>query len=99
MDEFGCDYKCRTVGDSLIKYNIPGDWCAEFDAHDGVYPIIIIQVDQIISVPAMMDLKLKTIENPNDEYAGCIVCSREKSIHFKIDRMSDLQKVLEKMQI
>lgn len=31
MDEFGCDYECRTVGESIIKYNIPNDWCAEFD--------------------------------------------------------------------
>ena len=25
MDEFGCDYECRTVGESIIKYNIPND--------------------------------------------------------------------------
>ena len=23
MDEFGCDYACKTVGESIIKYNIP----------------------------------------------------------------------------
>ena len=31
MDEFGCDYECKTVGESITKYNIPDDWCAEFD--------------------------------------------------------------------
>ena len=40
MDAFGCDYRCRTVGESITKYNIPNDWCAEFDVHDGVYPVI-----------------------------------------------------------
>ncbi len=36
MDKFGCDYACRTVGESIIKHHIPNDWCAEFDAYDGV---------------------------------------------------------------
>lgn len=45
MHEFGCDYECRTVGESITKYNIPDDWCGEFDAYDGVYPIVCIQVD------------------------------------------------------
>ena len=36
MDEFGCDYMCKTVGEGLAKYNIPGDWCAEFDACDDI---------------------------------------------------------------
>ena len=39
MDEFGCDYECKTVGESIIKYNIPNDWSAEFDAYDDVYSI------------------------------------------------------------
>ena len=47
MGNFYCDYACRTVGESITKYNIPDDWCAEFDAYDGLYPIICIQVDQI----------------------------------------------------
>ena len=37
MDEFGCDYECKTVSESITKYNIPDDWCAEFDAYDGVF--------------------------------------------------------------
>lgn len=97
MDEFGCDYKCRTVGESITKYSIPDDWCAEFDAYDGVYPIIVFQVEQIRKNPAMMDLNLRVIENPEDEYAGCIVLAEKKTIAFKIDRMCDLQKVIEKM--
>ena len=44
MDEFGCDYECRTVGESITKYNIPDDWCAEFDAYDDACPIFCIQV-------------------------------------------------------
>ena len=39
MDELGCDYECKTVGESIFKYNIPEDWCSEFDAYDAVYPI------------------------------------------------------------
>ena len=62
MHEFGCDYECKTVGESIAKYNIPDDWSAEFDAYDGVYPIVCIQVDQIRQAPAMMDLKLRIVE-------------------------------------
>ena len=98
MDEFGCDYECRTVGESITKYNIPDDWCAEFDAYDDVYPIIVIQVDQIRKAPAMMDLKLRMIENPDDEYAGCMVLKEKQTIAFKVDYMSDLVKAMETME-
>ena len=97
MDEFGCDYECRTVGESITKYNIPDDWCAEFDAYDDVYPIIVILVDQIRKAPAMMDLKLRMIEKPDDEYAGCMILEDKKTIAFKVDYMSDLVKAMETM--
>ena len=97
MDEFGCDYECKTVGESITKYNIPNDWCAEFDAYDGIYPIVVIQVDQIRKAPAMMDLKLRMIENPDDEYAGCMVLADKQTIAFKVDYMSDLIKAMETM--
>lgn len=97
MDEFGCDYECKTVGESITKYNIPDDWCAEFDAYDGVYPIIVIQVDQIRKAPAMMDLKLRIIEHPDDEYAGCMVFTEKTAIVFKVDSMSVLVKAIEMM--
>ena len=95
MDEFGCDYECKTVGESITKYNIPDDWCAEFDAYDGVYPIVCIQVNQIRESPAMMDLKLRIVENPDDEYAGCMVLAEKKIIAFKVNYMSDLTKAME----
>ena len=95
MDEFGCDYECKTVGESITKYNIPDDWCAEFDAYDGVYPIVCIQIDQIRESPAMMDLKLRIVENPDDEYAGCMVLAEKKTITFKVNDMSDLTKAME----
>ena len=94
MDEFGCDYECRTVGESIIKYNIPNDWCAEFDAYDDVYPIVCIQADQIRKSPAIMGLKLRIVENEDDEYAGCILRTDQKTIAFKIDYMSDLIKAM-----
>lgn len=97
MDEFGCDYECRTVGESITKYSIPNDWCAEFDAYDDVYPIIVIQVEQIRKAPAMIGLKLRIIENPDDEYAGCMVLADKKTIAFKVDYMSDLTKAMETM--
>ena len=97
MDELGCDYSCRTVGESITKYNIPGDWYAEFNAYDGVHPIVVIQIDQLCKVPAMMDVKLRIIENPNEEYAGCMVIAEKKTIAFKVDRMGDLQTAMEKM--
>lgn len=97
MDGFGCDYECRTVGESIVKYNIPDDWRAEFDACDDVYPIIVIQVDQIRKAPAMLDLKLRIIENPDDEYAGCMVLTDKKTIAFKVDYMSGLKKAMETM--
>lgn len=97
MDEFGCDYACKTVGESITKYNIPDDWCAEFDAYDVVCPIIIIQVEQIRKAPAMMDLKLRMIGNPGEEYAGCMVLTKKQTIAFKINYMSDLVKAMETM--
>lgn len=95
MNEFGCDYQCRTVGEGIIKYNIPSDWCAEFDAYDNSYPVICIQVGRIRKTPALMDLKLRVVENTNDEYAGCIVLAAQKVIAFKIECMHDLVKGLE----
>lgn len=97
MDEFGCDYECKTVGESITKHNIPDDWCAEFDACDGAYPIIVIQIDQIRKAPAMMALQLRMVENPDDEYAGCTVHKGRQTIAFKVDYMSDLVKALETM--
>ena len=96
VDEFGCDYKCRTVGQCIIKYNIPDDCYAEFDAFDDIYPIVVIQVEQIRKIPAMMDLKLRVVEDPDDEYAGCIVLAEKKTIAFKVDHMSDLVKAMER---
>lgn len=95
MDEFGCDYKCRTVGESIMKYNIPNDWSAEFDAYDGIYPIICIQVEQIRKNPALMELKLRIVENANEEYAGCMVLKDQKTIAFKIDYIGDLVKAMQ----
>ncbi len=95
MDKFGCDYACRTVGESITKYNIPNDWCAEFEAYDGAYPIICMQIDQIRMAPAMMDLKLRIVDNADDEYAGCIILTDKKIIAFKIDYISDLIKAME----
>ena len=95
MDEFGCDYECRTVGESIIKYNIPNDWIAEFDAYDDVYPVICVQVDEIRKTPALMDLKLRVVENEDDEYAGCMVLTNQKTIAFKIDYMCDLIRTME----
>ena len=94
MDEFGCDYECRTVGESIIKYNIPGDWCAEFDAYDDIHPIICIQVAQIRKIPAMMELRLRIVENADDEYAGCMILTDQETIAFKIDQMDDLLRAL-----
>ena len=97
MDEFGCDYECRTVGEGIVKYNIPDDWCAEFDAYDDVYPIICVQADQIHKIPAMMDLQLRIPENPQEEYAGCIIIAEKKTIAFKVNHMSDLIRAMETM--
>ena len=95
MNAIGCDYECRTVGESIAKFNITDDWCAELDAYDDVYPIICIQVDQIRKAPAIMDLKLRVVENEDDEYAGCMVLTDQKTIAFKVDYMSDLVKAME----
>ena len=96
MDELGCDYECRTVGESIFKYNIPEDWCAEFDAYDAVYPVICISVEQIRKIPAIMNLKLRIVENKDDEYAGCMVFAEQKTIAFKVDSMSALVRAIEK---
>ena len=93
MDDFGCDYECRTVGEGITKYNVPNDWCAEFDAYDDVYPIICMQVDQIRKTSAFMDLRLRIAEE--GEYAGCMVDTARKTIAFKVNYMSDLVKAME----
>ena len=90
MDEFGCDYGCRTVGESITKYSIPNDWCAEFDAYDDVYPLVCMQVEQIRKTPALMALRLRIVENEDEEYAGCMVLADRKTIAFKVDYMRDL---------
>ena len=95
MDDFGCDYACKTVGESISKYHIPNDWNAEFDAYDNVYPVICLQVDQIRKIPAMMDLKLRIVEHEDDEYAGCMICADRKTVAFKVNCLSDLLKALE----
>ena len=95
MDEFGCDYECRTVGESITKYNIPDDWFAKFDVDDSFCPLISIRVDKMRNCPAMMALKLRIIENPDEEYAGCMVLEKDKAIYFKIDYMVALVKAME----
>lgn len=90
MDAFICDYACRTVGESIAKHNIPNDWYAEFDAYDDIYPIICIPVNQIRKTPAIMDLKLRIVENEDDEYAGCMIYADRKTIAFKVNCISDL---------
>ena len=95
MNELGRDYQCRTVGEGIAKYNIPNCWCAEFDACENTYPVICVQVERIRSTPALLDIKLRAVENPNEEYAGCIVSTAQKIITFKVECMSDLLKALE----
>ena len=94
MGEFVCAYECRTVGESIIKYDIPDDWCAEFDAYDDVYPLVCIQIEQVRKSPDMMNLKLRMVDNRDDEYAGCMVFTDLKTIAFKIDYMNDLIKAM-----
>ena len=90
MDGFICDYQCRTVGESFAKYNVPAHWCAEFDAYDGIYPIVCIPVDQIRNNTAIMNLNLRIVENEDYEYAGCMVFAERNTIMFKINDMGDL---------
>ena len=94
MDEFGCDYECRTVGECIAKYAIPDDWGADFDAYDDVYPIVCVQVEQIRKSPALMALKLRVVENRDAELAGCIVMADRKIVAFKIDYMRELVKAM-----
>ena len=96
MDEFGCDYDCGTVGESITKYSIPDDWCGEFAVWDDVYPIICIQVGWIRKNPALMGLKLRIVENPDDEYAGCRILPKKETIAFKVDSRHELIKAIGK---
>ena len=89
------DYQCRTVGEGVCKYDIPDNWLAEFTAYDKLRPRVCTQVDHIRKTPAMMELKIRIIENQDDESAACIVDAFRKTIRFKIDHMSDLVKAIE----
>jgi len=90
IDAFCCDYESKTVSESIEKYNIPDDWCAEFDAYDDVYPTLVIQVDRIRKIPAVMNMKIRNVKNPDDEYAGCTVFQDRQTVAFKIDYLKDL---------
>ena len=94
MDEFGCDYMCRTVCEGIVKYGIPDDWCAEFVAEDCCEPVVCIQVEQVRKNPALMQQKLRIIEDPEKELAACIVLVKQKIIAFKIDYISDLVRAI-----
>ena len=94
MNEFSCDYTCRTVGESITKHNIPDDWSAEFDAYDDVYPIVCILVEQIRKSSNIMALELRRVENEDAEYAGCVLFPNRKTIAFKVDHMCDLVKAM-----
>ena len=95
MDEFGCDYACRTVGEGIEKYNVSDDWCVEFDVQDGTYPLLSVRAEEILWKKAMMTLRIRVVENENEEYAGCMVFPEEKRITFKIDYMQDLIKAMD----
>ena len=97
LDMFGSDYDCRTVGEGLNKYDVSGDWRVEFDIYDGAYPMIGISAGEICRIPDMMALKLRVVENEDEEYAGCIVLTEKKAIAFKVDFMRDLVKAMQAM--
>lgn len=99
MDKLGCDYECRTVGEGIIKYAIPDDWFAKFDIYDGFYPIISIRVGKMQKYPSIMELNLRVIESPDDEYAGCMILEKDKNIFFKINYMIDFLKAIEPLLI
>ena len=94
MKKFGCDYEYRTIGESIAKYPITDDWCAEFNANDGACPIVCIQVAQIRKLPNLMALKIRAVKNSDEEYAGCIMRRLQKTVVFKVDDMSDLIKAM-----
>ena len=90
MAELDYDYTIRTVGESIIKCEIPDDWYAEFEVFDNIYPIVVIQIGEIRKIPSMMNLKLRIISNPDDEYPCCVVLREKKTVLFKIDFLHDL---------
>ena len=94
MDEFSCDYVCRTVGESILKYNVPDEWCAEFEAYDCGCPVVCIQVAQVRKSSELMDVKLRMVANADAEFAGCMVFADRKTIAFKIDCISDFTRVI-----
>ncbi len=94
MDEFGCDYGCRTVGEGIAKYSIPDDWCAEFEADDCGRPIVCIQVDQARKIPALMDVRLRIVGNADGKVAGCMVLTSRKTIVFRVKFLRDLAKAI-----
>ena len=67
---------------------------AEFDAYDGSYPFIGFEVGEIRKMPAIMDLKLRIMENEDDELAGCMILPKKKIIGFKIDHLNELIKAI-----
>ncbi len=90
MVAFVCDYGCETVKEAILKYDIPDDWLVGFDIYDKAYPIITFPARCVRKAYAIMALRLRMIENEDEEYAGCMIAEEEKTIFFKIDHMLDL---------
>ena len=83
MSKFICDYTCRTVGECIIRYNIPDDWYAEFDFYDDLCPTICVRIDLIKMNSAIMALKLKVSEKEGEEWAGCILFTEKETVSFE----------------
>ena len=67
----------------------------EFD----ILALLIMNPKRVFTYEMSMDivwhLKLRVVENEDDEYAGCMVLTDQKTIAFKVDYMSDLVKAME----
>ena len=49
-----------------------------------------------MNLAVMMEMNQRMVENENDEYAGCMVLMKRKTVAFKVERMSDLVKAMVK---
>ena len=62
------DYQARTVGDAIARHDVPDHWTCRFDIYDdNIYPYIDIPVNLVRENDALMKVRLRTIENENDD--------------------------------
>ena len=85
------DYQARTVGDAIARHDVPDHSTCRFDIYDdNIYPYIDIPVNLVRENDALMKVRLRTIENENDELAACYIDYQAEHLILKLNGINRL---------